>query len=165
MSFDGTLAKIGRVQMIQTATDQPEDSRYVAATGVEISGLGYTASFEVQYGPPTVNGSDYNAAVVDGDGAAMVFQKPSGFLDTPPWIATNASTETLLASASSIRRILILQNTDATNSVHIGESGAVGPSQGLVLGPGESITLELTSAMYGFASAATPAVAVAEFFF
>lgn len=94
----------------------------------------------------TANG---NATVATADRAGVHFQRflPAAGGAGSHGAYTVTSTPTAHVGASSTRRYIILQNQGTVN-VHYGYTTAIGPGQSNYIAPGDSLTCEVTSAIY-----------------
>lgn len=84
-----------------------------------------------------------------------------GTITTAADFTTVAATVSSIIAANTDRSVAIIQNLDATDSVRVGD-GSIGATQGILLGPGESVTLETTAEIFVFPVAGTPAVSRTE---
>ena len=71
------------------------------------------------------------------------------------------ATATQIIAANATRAGVLITNPSATVSVYIGLSG-VTSSTGAILGPGQSLTLPVTSAVYGIVGTGTQTVSYVE---
>lgn len=74
---------------------------------------------------------------------------------------TVAATVSTLIAVNTARKVAIVQNLDAIDSVRVGDSN-IGAARGIIIAPGESVTLETTAAISVFPVAGTPAVSRTE---
>lgn len=86
---------------------------------------------------------------------------PPATITTAADFLTVAATVSTLIAANTGRDVAIVQNLDAVNSVRIGDA-AIGAARGVLLLPGESITLRTTAAISVFPVAGTPLISRTE---
>lgn len=94
-------------------------------------------------------------------GALNVATAIPGTLTTAADFLTVAATVSSIIAANTTRRVAIVQNLDAVNSVRVGD-GAIGAARGVLVGPAESVTLETTAEIFVFPVAGTPTVSRTE---
>lgn len=85
----------------------------------------------------------------------------AGTIPTAADFQTIAATTSSLIAANTSRRVAIIQNLDATNSVRVGDS-STGAARGILIAPAESVTLETTAEIFVFPVAGTPLVSRTE---
>jgi len=104
---------------------------------------------------PTVNG----VVVAGKDRGGVIYQTllpGAGGTGSHGALAVT-TTATLHVAANGGRRYIILQNQGTVN-VHYGYSTAIGPGLSNYIAPGDSATLEVTSAIYLAAASGTATV-------
>ena len=116
-----------------------------------------------------------NITVKDGAGASKVIsakdvasvfffrhiKAPATVIDDLADITLNNGSETSLVAVDTTRvEAIIVAGTANTVAIRIGKTGQVGAARGAALQPGQSITLNTSAAIYGYASAASQTVSI-----
>jgi hypothetical protein len=103
------------------------------------------------------------ASTVNVAGSVMVTDVPSTLVATPARIATNITTDTVLAAANLTRRRVTIQNPSGnSDSVNVGPDGSLSTTRGVELEPGMSFEFATTAAISARAVTGTPSVQVLE---
>lgn len=130
--------------------------------GLKISGIDYSTVFltntaqagkwlEIVYGVLGRKGLQLDDALLD---SSVVTVEVGSTLDNAAHVSTVATTITLLSAANTARRFITISSLSTnTANIQIG-SAAVGAAAGLILEPGDSITLETTAAVYYYTATA-----------
>lgn len=116
-----------------------------------------------------------NYPVKDGAGASKTFsakdaasvffprhiKAPATVIDDLADITLNNGSETSLVAVDATRvEAIIVADPANTVAIRIGKTGQVGASRGAKLQPGQSITLNTSAAIYGYAGAASQVVSI-----
>lgn len=116
-----------------------------------------------------------NLTIKDGAGASKVIaakdassvfyprhiKAPATIIDDLADITLNNGSETSLVAVDTTRvEAIIVAGTTNTVAIRIGKTGQVGAARGAALQPGQSITLNTSAAIYGYAGAASQTVSI-----
>lgn len=174
-SRSGTLPTFGLTVFSQAYSADPvQANAFIRSTGGTVFGGGSGASTPVT----NRNGADVRAFVY-GFNATGSDARPIRVNDADELVVSNGSPtpdtittavdrtlDTAVAvsiAAAAPRRQIIVQNLEAAggNNVRVGDAN-IATNRGIRIGPGESVTLEVTAELFGIEEAGAPQVSVTE---
>lgn len=86
--------------------------------------------------------------------------RSSTFGDAADVTLNNGSQTTILAASATRRAAMIRSAPTNTSNIRLGGSGTVAAAEGLLLQPSETVTLEGSGAIYGWATVASQVVSI-----
>lgn len=171
-SDDGTNAIITQSFTVTASTDfselLPRRARYhkIAYTngGTTTTQLAITTRKVPRFATTGTSNAPVIAQLATGtNSVGKVTTVPTGAPNYANGQVTTSTTEDTLLAARATRRKVIFKNLDTTDSVYIG-AATVTASNGYKLGPGQEITLEITTLIQAIASANSPIVSYIEIY-